>query len=115
MDPKKQASGGKNNGKNQKTIRNQNVLEALKDIGGNTVQSLKRDLLQGTSKDFLKQLMGYEQTPRKISGDIMPGESLEINKAYSGEHEKIVAEKRQLSFLNRLKDEELRLVQEKSS
>ncbi|OGM05253.1 hypothetical protein A2125_01315 [Candidatus Woesebacteria bacterium GWB1_43_5] len=116
MNPKKQGQRGQNN-KNQTKVRNQNVLEALKDIGSTTNQSFKNDLLAGTSKDFLRQLMGvnFETKGRKISGDLMPGESIEMDKAYSGEQEKVIKERRQLSFLNKLKDEEIRLVSEKSN
>jgi hypothetical protein len=108
MDPKKSSSKG------QKKIRNQNVLEALKDIGSNTTQSFQRDLLQGASKDFLRQMLGVNSAPRKVSGEIMPGESMEVDKAYSGEHQKMIQERRQLSFLNKLKEEELMMVREKS-
>lgn len=115
MDPKKPASRMGGPGKNNQKIRNQNVLEALKDIGSGTAQSLKKDLLDGVNKDFAKQLFGMSFEPRKISGDIMPGESVEVDKAYSGEHQKAIKEKRQLGFLNRLKDEEVNLVHKKSN
>ncbi len=117
MNPKKPNSRASQNSKNQKKARAQNVLESLKDIGGATNQSFKKDLIQGTSKDFLRQLMGtnFEPKPRKISGDLMPGESVEMDKAMTGEHEKVIKEKRQLQFLNTLKAEEVRLVSEKSN
>ncbi len=117
MDPKKASANSGNKNKNQKKIRSQNVLEALKDIGQGTSQSLKNDLLQGTSKDFLRQLLGtqFEPKPRKISGDIRPGESMEMDKAYSGQHEQLIKEKRQLSYLNKLKDEEVKMVSERSN
>jgi hypothetical protein len=45
-----------------------------------------------------------------MSGEMRPGESLEIDKAYSGEHERAVKESRQLTHLNRLKEEENQFV-----
>lgn len=110
MDPKKQG-----NKSQQKVIRNQNVLEALKDIGSSTGTSFKKDLVQGTSRDIIRQMLGESYKPRKVSGDIMPGESVEIDKAYSGEHQRVVQEKRQLSFLNRLKEQEVHQVESRSN
>src|SRR3972149_9748970 len=108
MDPKKQQSGKPNSsGKNQKNIRNQHVLEALKDIGASSVKTFNKDMVGAMPQDILRQLLGRELPQRKISGDLRPGESVEKDKAYSGEQETIIKERRQLQYLNKLKDEEL--------
>jgi len=116
MDPKKQQSGKPNSsGKNQKNIRNQHVLEALKDIGASSVKTFNKDMVGAMPQDILRQLLGRELPQRKISGDLRPGESVEMDKAYSGEQETIIKERRQLQYLNKLKDEELQLVRERSN
>lgn len=109
MDPKKQA--GKSSGnKNKRNIQTKNVLESLQDIGSGFNQSFKNDLLKGGSEDFMRQLLGRNFVPRKISGEMRPGESMRMDDAYSGKHEKIMEENRQLKFLNHLRNEESQLV-----
>ena len=107
MDVKKSGNSSKNDKR-----RSQNVLEALKDIGGATAASARQDLLKGTSEDIFKQLLGRYPTPqRKVSGELSPGETLEMDKAYSGEQQRATQERKQLTFLNKLKDEETRMVE----
>ena len=71
--------------KNQRAKTNKpqatNVLETLKDIGGNTLNSFKDDLLVEGGKDFFGQFYGKTQ---KFSAEVSAGESLEYNEVFSG-------------------------------
>lgn len=107
MDSKKNTSSSSSKTKKaSKNIRSQNVLEALKDIGGSTAQTLRNDVLKAGSEEFFKQMFGGAFPARKISGELRPGESMEMDKAYSGEHEKLQKQNRELAALNRLRQED---------
>jgi DNA repair exonuclease SbcCD ATPase subunit len=100
--------------KAQKQVKHTAILESLKDIGGTVGKSFKKDLLGETSKDFLQQILGTVP-PKKVSGEIMPGEALEINEALSEtriENEKL---KKQIFLEKKLKEEERKRLKEKSS
>lgn len=92
--------------KNQKTVRRTNVLEALRDIGSNTADSLKRDVLSDTSKNVLEQMFGRYPKESKYSGEINPGESLEFKELFSGRHEENIKLKKQISLERKLSEEE---------
>ncbi|MGB6838700.1 MAG: DUF5660 family protein, partial [Microgenomates group bacterium] len=91
--------------KQQRKIKHTSVLESLKDVGGSTVKSLKKDLIQETPQEFLNQLFG-KRPEKKYSGDLIPGESLEIKEVFSGKHEEVLKLKKQLSLEKRLREEE---------
>ena len=61
--------------KSKVKVRQVNVLESLKDIGASSGSSLKKDVVQGASSEFLKQLLG-KRPQEKFSGEIAPGETL---------------------------------------
>ena len=90
-------------------MRRQNVLEALKDIGSGTSKSLKKDLLEGTSKDVLDQVFGFRE-PKKYQAEMAPGESLEFDEVFSGKFEENKKLRDQLALERRLRDEERALV-----
>lgn len=115
MNPKQPTSHGSQGGRVNKKYVRQNVVEALKDIGSSTTQSLKKDLVQGTSKDFFRQLVGMPFESRKVKGELQPGESVSLEKAYTGEHERLIKEKRQVSHLRRLESEEKVQVEQKAN
>lgn len=94
-----------------KKARHKNVLEALKDVGTSTTDSAK-DLAKDTSKDFIRQLLGTQQ-PRKFSGEVSPGESLEMNEVFAGKREESVELKKQIALERRLRQEEEKMSQEK--
>jgi hypothetical protein len=76
---------GNNNSQKQKLqrLRQANVLEALKDLGGDTKKSFTNDLVKETGSEFMRQLLGL--TPKKkFSGEIQKGESLVVNDVFSG-------------------------------
>ncbi len=89
--------------KGQKLARQANVLE-----------SLKGDLLGPTSEEFFNQLFGPKQE-KKYSGDITPGESLEINDVYNGQAEENRKLKGQLGLERRLAQEEKARIEKKSN
>lgn len=79
----------------QASARRASILESLKDIGQNASDSLIKDLLMGRSP--------FE---RKASGEILPGESLEIKDLISGKHEENLKLKKQLALERKLAEEE---------
>lgn len=86
----------------QKQVRAANVLESLKDIG------------QEAGTDFFKQF--FSPLPeKKYSGNLTPGESLQISDVYSGKLEENQKLKKQISFERRLREEEKSLMQKKSN
>ena len=99
--------------KNLQNIRRSNVLESLKDIGGGTSQSLKSDLLKASSEQFLEQLFAREK--KKYTGELTPGETLELTEVFSGDREAKKKEKVQIAFERSLLQEESRRVEEKSN
>lgn len=97
-----------------KELRKANVLESFKDIGASTTNTLKNDLLKETGKDFLKQLLGQRMAQQKnYSGEVQRGESLEMDRVYSGQQEEHEKLQKQLSFERRLREEEQALVSRK--
>lgn len=100
--------------KNLRDLRRKNVLESLKDIGGSGVQSVKKDLFEKTSQEFLDQLLGRTRE-KKYSGEINPGESVELTEVFTGKLEENKKLKAQLSLERRLREEEKVLVEKKSN
>jgi len=104
VDPKKKTS---------QLITRQNVLESLKDLGGGATNQAG-DLLKGTSEDFLKELLGLSRPKVKRSGEIGPGESLQMNEVMSGKEEENKHLRAQISLERQLSADEKRVSQEKS-
>jgi hypothetical protein len=100
--------------KTLKAIRKQNVLESLKDIGSGTAGSLKTDLFERGSQDFLDQIFGNRPS-KKYSGEISVGESLEIDEVISGEHEEKKKLEGQLSLERQLREEEKILIERRGN
>ncbi|MFH1971269.1 MAG: DUF5660 family protein [Patescibacteria group bacterium] len=89
-------------GKNTKRV---NVLESLKDVGNTAQKSIKEDLLKGTSEEFFKQLFGQKEE-KKYTGDIIPGETLELNEVYTGQREENEKLRKQISLERNLSSEQ---------
>lgn len=100
--------------KGQKVLRQQNVLESLKDIGSATTKTLKKDLLGESSQDFIRELLGA-RIEKKYSGELVPGEALEIGEVFSGKKEENEKLRRQIALERRLAEEEKRRVEEKGN
>jgi hypothetical protein len=96
--------------KNTKNIRHQNVLESLKDIGGDTADTLKKDVLRG--QDLLDQILG---NARSYSGEISAGESVEMSEVFTGQREENEKLKKQISNERNLREEEKVLTEQKSN
>lgn len=83
------------------------VIESLRDLTGGAVDSLVNDVVVETPKDLIRQFLGEALLPEKrVSGELVPGETLEITDALSGEAEKNKKLKAQLVQERRLRQEE---------
>ncbi len=96
-----------------KILRQTNVIEQLKDIGGGATKALKTDLFEKTGEEFLSQLFGARE--KKYSGDITPGETLEFSEVFSGKHEENKKLKGQLALERQLGQEEKSRIEKKSN
>jgi len=90
--------------KNLKDIRKANVLESLKDIGSGSTRSLTNDLLKETSRNFFEQLIGVRE--QKYSGEITPGETVELNEVFTGTLEQKKKARAQIAIERNLFQEE---------
>jgi hypothetical protein len=107
---------GNNNSQKQKLqrLRQANVLEALKDLGGDTKKSFTNDLVKETGSEFMRQLLGL--TPKKkFSGEIQKGESLVVNDVFSGKKEEQEKIKKQVRFERRILEEEKAAITKKNN
>ncbi len=100
--------------KSQQNVTKQNVLESLKDLG-TSATSQAGDLLKNTSEDFIKELLGLSKPKVKRSGEINPGEQLQMNEVVSGKEEENKHLKAQISLERQLSADEKRISQEKGS
>lgn len=91
--------------KAQRLVKNTNALEAFKDIGTSAAKSLKEDLVQKVPEDFIEQLFGPKLT-RNFSGEINPGEALEISEVLTGQYEEKQKLQKQLELERMLREEE---------
>lgn len=98
--------------KNLKAIRQQNVLESLKDIGTSTVKTIKTDILEGAQQDILDQIFGA-RSQKKYSGEISVGESLELEEVFTGKYDERKKLEEQITLERRLRDEEKILIEKK--
>ena len=102
---------------NNKTSGNKKVpvanpLELLRDTG----DGLKKDLLQPMPAEVMRQIFGKSPSIiRKFSGEILPGQAVEMNEVYSGEateNEKL----QKMYFLEkRLRQEDQMLVERRTN
>lgn len=86
----------------KKVVRHVNTLESLKDIGGSTLNSIKKDVVH--AETFMDQVFGPRS--RNFSGEFSPGESIEIKDIFTGKHEETQKLKKQLAFERRIRQEE---------
>lgn len=100
--------------KSKTQITRRNVIESLKDLGAGSAAQTK-DLLKNTSEDFIRELLGLHKINIKRSGELTPGESLQMNDVLSGKEEGIQKEKRQIKFERTLLNEETKTSREKST
>jgi hypothetical protein len=98
--------------KSQKNIIRQNVIESLKDIGSGAFDGLTSDVIR--PKDFMDQLFGPQRF-KKYSGEINPGEALEINEVYSGKRDEKLKLQKQIALERKLREEESLRFEKKSN
>ena len=100
--------------KAQQLRTKQNVLESLKDLGIGA-GSQTGDFLKNTSEDFFKELMGLSVQKVKRSGEISPGQSLQMNEVMSGKEEENKHLRAQISLERQLSADEKRVSQDKTN
>lgn len=100
-----------NKAKVQKSIRQANVLETLKDIGSSAASTVKTELFEKTSHEFVNQLFGRRYPDSKKSGEIAAGETLEMSEVFSGKRESEEKLRKQLTFERRLRQEDQSLIE----
>lgn len=98
----------------QKVHKQANVLEALKDIGTGTVKTIQKDLISASSEDFFNQLFG-PKVDKKYSGEVFPGESLEIKDVMSGKAEENQKLRAQMILERNLHNEEKSRVEKRTN
>lgn len=101
-------SGQSGNSKKRNSVapRTDSFLESLRDIGGSSAKSVKKDFIEGVPKDFVRQLFGVEKPNVRASGEIQPGETLEIERVMKAESDENKQLKAQLQSERRLREEE---------
>ena len=95
-------------------ITRQNVLESLKDLGGSVIDQTG-DLVENTSEDFIRELLGITPKNTKRSGEITAGESVEINQVLNGKEEENQKLRAKISLEKNLAYDERRISQEKTN
>ncbi len=95
-----------------KQIRQANILESLKDLGGNTGKALARES-GAMSEEFFRQLLGIKKA--KVSGDLERGQSFQPGKAMTGEYQQEQKAQKQIRFERRLLEEQKAEVERKNS
>jgi len=100
MDPKSQKA------KIQKQIRTKNILESINEIGSSVVNTAKNEV-KATSDEFFRQLLGQQKVMQeKRSGEVLVGQTLQMNEVMNGQQEKNKKLEEQIFFERRLFTEE---------
>ena len=102
-------SNNDNKKKRQNGYYSQNILESFRDIGSSATNSLKKDLLSPLPNEVRNQIFGLPK--RTFSGEIMPGENLEMRDVVTGKREVQEKEQRQTYKISILESEEKALVE----
>lgn len=100
--------------KNQKGGNQPNPLEALKDLGKSTSSEMKKEAGK-LSQDFLDQLLGVKKSAKNYSGEIMAGESIEMNDVMTGKQEEIIKQKRQFEFIANLEVQDKQRIEKRTN
>ena len=100
------SSSSSSNAKKRPAPRTDNLLEALRDIGGDSFDSLKRDVFEGIPRDIKNEFLGWDRPKPKVSGDLMPGQTLKIEQALVEEREENKILRAKLGQEQRMRQEE---------
>lgn len=101
------------NPKNGRVLSKQNIIENFRDLGKSTAGALGTDLLKPVGEDFMRELLGFKTT-KKFSGEISPGETLEMKNVLSGKEEENKKLKKQLFAEKSLREEIERAANQKA-
>lgn len=85
----------------------QQLLESLRGLGGGTVSSLTKDVGGEIGRDFFRQLLNLPE--QKATGNLGPGETLEMADIFSGQIEQKQKLQKQLILERKMRAEEQRL------
>lgn len=86
-----------------------NLLEGLRGIGASGLTSLKKDIGQGIPEEFFRQMLGIEKPRARASGDIKPGQSIELSAAIEEQKEENKVLRMKLAQEQRLRSEDKNL------
>ena len=103
-----------NKTKGNKVARLPNPLEVMKDVGSATAKQM-RDEASKIPGDFMEQLMGFQPKTRNFSGELIPGEALEVSEVFSGRYDEIQKTRKQVSLERQLLEAERVQVEKKSN
>lgn len=103
----------KSDNKKQKAQPQPNPLETLRDIGSSAAQQMRQEAAK-IPTNFMEQL-GVRPYGKNFSGELEPGESLEINDVFSGQHEELKKLRQQTALERRLLEEERIQVEKKTN
>ncbi len=98
----------------QKQLRQTNILETLKDIGGGATKAFANDVVKETGSEFMRQLLGM-RARTKASGDLGRGESLEPGKALTGEYQQQQKLQKQVRFERHILEEQKAEIEKKNN
>ncbi len=91
-----------------------NLLEGLRGIGASGFTSLKKDIGQGIPEEFFRQMLGIEKPYARASGDIRPGQSIELTQAIEEQKEENKVLRMKLAQEQRLRSEDKNLFTQKT-
>ncbi len=97
-----------------KQIRQGNILEALKDLGGGVGKTLTNDVVKETGAEFMRQLLGM-RARTKLGGELERGQSFEPAKAMNGEYQQAQKMQKQVRFERRILEEEKSVIEKKNN
>ncbi|MBI4059253.1 hypothetical protein HY404_03380 [Candidatus Microgenomates bacterium] len=95
----------------RKPLNKTQLLETLQGLGGDAFSSLTRDVGTEIPKEIFKQIFGLPE--KKISGNLAPGESVNMEVMMSGQHETQKQAQTQLIRERQIHAEEQRLTSKK--
>ena len=100
---------GGTSGKNDPRQANKaQVIEQLRSVTDGAFDSVKKDLLQETPNEILKQMFALPE--KKVSGELIPGEALEMKMALSGKAEENRKLQTQLTHEHQMRADEQRIL-----
>ncbi|RJR30391.1 hypothetical protein C4564_00215 [Candidatus Microgenomates bacterium] len=101
------------NNNNKKPLFSSNPLEMLKEGAREVAETFHDELIDPISKDIVNQIFG--RTEKNYSGEIMPGEAIDMKDIYSGDHESEKNAQIQLHLERTLRDEERILIERRTN